>query len=479
MHTSMCPLCSSVDSFMNTVTSLLAAALVSGLSLGAHASVVPEDDKPGAVNLAILDILHERGLIDDATYNELAAVALAELAENEAARGPANWTPPASSGPTLVLNEKGASVRSQDGELIFNIGGRIQADATAHSRNTTAGNDITDGTTLRRARFELDGEMPGGWYWWAQADFAGNGTSLKDFAFGNTTEGGTRVIFGHQKQPFSHAIEQSSNDISFVERGVDTYLLLPFVDRAIGVRAEVPLENGVLAAGIFGEGVGNNPVDDEGWGAVARIVHAPIQNDEEVLFFAARGAVRAPSASTSSVRIRDETTMMSNFSVVDTGVITDVTSTRLSGVEGAWASGPVTVQGEYNHVDMVRNGPDAQFTSWHVQTTVTLTGEARAKTYRTATGEFGHLGPDNPAEGFDMSKGAWEVAARVANIDLNDGLIAGGEETAASLSLIWSPTSFARFMLDLTTILNTRGGSNATRQAEGLDIATVRGQLVF
>jgi len=382
--------------------------------------------------------------------------------------------------PRLILDETGLSVRSADGQTRIDIGGRVQVDASAHSRNSQAGQDITDGTELRRARLEMKGTFEGGWIWAAETDFAGDSTSIKDFWVGVKTDAGNRVMIGHQKQPYSLAVEMSSNDIPFTERGVNIYLLTPFVDRAIGVRMDVPSEDWFAAFGLYGESVEDNPSDDEGWGAAGRLVHAPVKEDDRVVHVGVRGAFRKPMSSTKSVRIRDETTHMSNFRVVDTGLIAEVDHTMLMGAEFAVVEGPWSMTAEIDQADISRSGPDYTFNGWSVEGTYTLTGESRAKAYSMKDGEFKRLMPAKKAKGMDMtSGGAWELAARLANLDANDNGLRGGEEDVASLELNWYPNNFARFLFGVSSILDTHGGSAATNDADGLDFVYARAQLTF
>ena len=122
------------------------------------------------------------------------------------------------------------------------------------------------------------------WSWAAEVDFADNATSKKDFWLGYETDGGTKISFGSQKQPYSLVVEMSSNDIPFIERSVDNFLLLPFgMDRAVGLRVENSGDHWFAAGGVFGESVNpNNVLSDEGWGLSGRYVYSPIIEDDRV-----------------------------------------------------------------------------------------------------------------------------------------------------------------------------------------------------
>lgn len=378
-----------------------------------------------------------------------------------------------SDAPTVSIGSGGFRVRSGDGEYEIRIGGRLQTDANFHDGEGALDPMITDGTELRRARFELKGRLPDDMSWAAEVDLANNSTKVKDFWLGFETDAGPEVFFGHQKQPYSLDIEMSSNDIPFVERGIDSFLITPFVDRAVGVRVQDSTDSIFYAAGLYGEGVSPNAVDDEGWGLAGRFVVAPVRSETEVVHLGARAAFRQPEDGAQTVRIDDETTNMSNFAVVDTGAITGVDSVFVYGAEAAWARGPFSIGGEVNQLTVDAPGGDLDFQSWHVQTTWSLTGESRAAAYRLDAGEFKRLHAEEPGDH------PWELAARLASLDLEDGAVAGGEEQAFSLALNCYYSSNLRLMWNWTNILSTDGGSAATDAAEGLDIFTFRAQLTF
>lgn len=408
----------------------------------------------------LLDTLLENGALTEEQYGRLAAME-ADVAEHDAVAN-------------VSVGPGGFRVKSADGESSIKIGGRVQVDVNKHTESGVPDQDITDGSELRRARIEMKGTLPNDLVWAAEADFGNNLTRLKDFWVGRKTENGPGVFFGNQKQPFSLEVEMSSNDLPFVERGVDVFLMAPFVDRAIGIRVQDNTENVFYAIGAYGQSVSPVPLDisldDEGWGFTGRVVAAPILTDEQVLHVGVRGSYREPQTALGT-RLRDETTNMSNFRVVDTGLISDVDSVLLYGPELVYVYGPWSLGGEYTALRLNRNGEDFDFSGWHAETTYTLTGESRAKAYRIGSGEFKRLTAE--------SGRAWELAARVANIDLNSGSISGGAEDISSLGLNCYYSKNLRLMLNWSHILSTSGGNDNTSLAQGLDFFTFRAQLNF
>jgi phosphate-selective porin OprO/OprP len=432
---------------VNSIQTTLLVLATSLPALGPRAAATPAQDDPAPQDL--LDALLANGAL---TAEQHAQLSVAEEEE-----------------PTVRAGTRGYWIESADGESNIKIGGRVQVDAVTHDNEGPLQPDIKDGTELRRARFEMKGDLPDGLNWAAEVDFAGNKTRIKDFWVGLDLDGGPTMTVGHQKQPFSLDIEMSSNDIPFVERGIDAFLLAPFADRAIGIRVQDNSDSLFYAAGVYGESIEPLVGDDEGWGVVGRLVAAPVIEDREVLHLGLRGTVRFPE---NGLQIRDESSNMSDLRVVDTGTL-DVQSALVYGAEAVWAKGPFSVGGEYNLAHLDVPGEDLTFSSWHGQLTYSLTGESRAGAYRMSAGEFKRLRAETP-EGRP-----WELAARWASIDLEDGPVAGGEEDAFTAGLNWYYSPNVRLMLNWTNIFDARGGSATTRDAEDLQVYTARVQFNF
>lgn len=135
---------------------------------------------------------------------------------------------------------------------------------------------------------------------------------------------------------------------------------------------------------------------------------------------------------------------LSNWEFIDTG---DFYAERLEliGLEAAAKFGPLFAQAEWirANVDADFRG-DPVFDGWYALASYVLTGGHRE--YDAQEGVIGGLTPERP---FDLRPGrrgwgAWELAARVSHLDLNDGFFRGGEEQNYTLGLNWYLTSNAR-----------------------------------
>ena len=116
------------------------------------------------------------------------------------------------------------------------------------------------------------------------------------------------------------------------------------------------------------------------------------------------------------------------------------------------------------------------FSAWYVQGTWTLTGETKA--YNAATGAFTPPKPAHPFALDGSGLGAWEIAARYSDLNLNDNVVdpanvvtgwtgtsktftyyntvRGGDQRIATLGLNWYPNSVIRFALNYELIQNSR-----------------------
>jgi phosphate-selective porin OprO/OprP len=147
----------------------------------------------------------------------------------------------------------------------------------------------------------------------------------------------------------------------------------------------------------------------------------------------------------------------------------------LMGLEGLWIRGPFSLQGEYgwnyvqDAVGITSSGSPAitphqnyTFDGGYLQVAYTLTGESRAYDKRIGTLAREYFGKAGPTSKFFIvrddcgniisSWGAWEVAARVSYVNLNDGTgvnrIQGGDMNGLTLGLNWYLSNNMNLMFD-------------------------------
>lgn len=407
----------------------------------------------------------------------------------------------AKSNPTLEVGKKGLVVKNPDGDFSIKLGGRMHADYTNHSGESdlAKNNRPVNGTQIRRGRIALSGTVYNDYDYMIETDFANDGVAVKDLFLvyhGFNFDTPLELTVGHQKHAMSMEIQESSNDIMFTERSFVSALTTPFFDRAIGVNAKAFGPNWNVQSGIYGDSMGSssnntgvtaNTDTNEGRGFGIRGTWAPIMEEGKVLHVGANYGYRKTSedrlANSNSARFRYRTTNMSNLALVDSNAtLANVDDVKTGILELSAMYGPLSFQSEFAKSDVSsKTQADADFTSWYAQVGYTLTGESR--TYKGSDGEFKRLTPKNE---FSLKKGtwgAWEVAARYDEIDLEDGIVAGGEAKRVSLSLNWYLNEDVRILAGYTRAFDLDGGAlkkaDNVSYADDIDVISLRTQWAF
>ncbi|MEW8469935.1 MAG: porin, partial [Candidatus Thiodiazotropha sp.] len=145
----------------------------------------------------------------------------------------------------------------------------------------------------------------------------------------------------------------------------------------------------------------------------------------------------------------------------------------LLGLEGAWVTGPFSLQGEWMQAKVERDtGTEPTFDGWYLQASWFLTGESRR--YKQDAAKFGRIRPLS-------EHGALEAAARFSSLDLNDGEIEGGSSDNLTLGLNWYINRQIRLMANAIFVDNDRF-ADADGDVEAEDEPTIiqlRAQVDF
>ncbi|WP_020158381.1 MULTISPECIES: OprO/OprP family phosphate-selective porin [Methylobacter] len=395
----------------------------------------------------------------------------------------------------VKLDKKGVQFETADKNFQFKLGGRIHADASYSSGDDyldSKGNHVeaNDGTEIRRARMEFTGVFFKDWEFKSQVDFADNSVGVKDMFLQyhglKALEIPLAITVGQQKQAFSRELQESSNDLMFMERSLMDVLNAPTVDRAIGLNVASLNKDWTGQVGIYGDTVTPNKeknMADEGWGISSRWTYAPINEKTKVIHLGVAGNYRVPDhkddVNDKDLRFSYETSHMSNLNLIDTGHIEDVNNIKMVGLEANALYGPFTVGGEYTHMWLDRkDGSDnLEFDGWYGEASWTLTGESR----KYKKGKFYHVDPKKPFSLANGGLGAWELAARYAEVDLTD-YSKGGQMSNITVALNWYVNNNIRFMADYNRALEVENSPLTTvggGQPDNLDTFMLRGQLYF
>lgn len=459
-----------------------------------------------AADAALLEVLRNNKLITDAQYEALVK------ASPPAAGGAVQRLPPADDqdlldvllSNNLISQEQfaklkktdpeskaslkeGVKLKSQDGAFQAQVGVYIHADTAFHDNDQT---DFSNGTELRRGRISVGGTLFSNWDYKLEADFAGttlggstNSVTVTDAFVRYTGLKPVTLTAGNFKVPFSLEAVGSAKYMTFMERG------LPFAflsTRRLGGMMATSGDNWTVSAGWFGDGVTTQNGDDEGMQLAGRATFAPVFGTDRVVHLGLSGGWIDPqqtagnkietvrfrakpegniiadglTESSSIVDLAGNSFGLSSGRLVDTGNITgDVNSYTLFGGELAAVYGPVSFQGEYIRADVSRAAAhNAGFDGFYAYGSWFITGESRA--YKADKGVFDLLVPKQPFNLKSGAPGAWEVAVRYSNLDLNDEDILGGDIADVTVGVNWYINQYVRLSANYVNVLDVSGGAH-------------------
>ena len=382
---------------------------------------------------ALDELLLDKGVINDAEYNQL---------KTEKA-------PVLSKRPTVK------------------IGGRLMIDAAVYDSDDV---DLNNATEVRRARLSAKGSIGEKWFYKAEYEFTDSGPdAIRDLYIGYRGPiPSTTLRVGQLAEYGSLEDSTSSKYITFMERAMPVLAFAP-AEKRIGMGVDSHGDSWYAGAGIFGEHSGVNEDEDDGTGASARMAWAPVHADKRVVHAGIHGSWRQPGGDTLRLSAREET-HVSDQRILDTAVISNVSSRVVYGLEAAGVLGRLSVQAEYLGATVSRDGyDDDQHHGFYLYGSWFLTGESRP--YDIEYGVFGRAQPEQPAG--EGGLGAWELAARFSNLDLN-GDVYSGESDNITVGLNWYATAYIRFMLNYGNVSVSRADGDID-----IDVLQMRAQVDF
>ncbi|MEA3367363.1 MAG: porin [Planctomycetota bacterium] len=362
-----------------------------------------------------------------------------------------------------VYWDHGMRARTGDGRLKMKFGGRLMFDWTwidgGDIENDFAGSgfadldNLEDGKETRRAYLYWEGEWNEKIRFRWQYDWA-DGPVVKDLylelkklpVVGN-------LRMGHFKEPFSLTQLTPDKYITFIERA-SADMFTPKRNAGFMLHNHMLNKRVTWAAGLF-QDTADDPANDQYDDAQAirdgdetftmRITGLPLYaNDGKQLIHAGFGYSYRSLEHNLRYRQRPETHILPRF--VNTGQIGMVDDENLFGAELAAVFGPFHIESEYMHSDIQMsrdvNQSDPGFSGWYVQVGYFLTGEHRP--YKTSSGAFTRVKPKKNWD--EDGPGAWEIAGRYSQLDLDDAGIEGGVMENYTLGLNWYLNPNVRMM---------------------------------
>lgn len=337
---------------------------------------------------------------------------------------------------------------------------------------------MEDGTEFRRARLFTDGSIYDIGYKF-QVDFAEEPSIEDMYLTVPSPVPEADIMVGKFKEDLSLVEITSSKYITFMARP----MLTEFTGgRDLGVRLGGRADDGDVTYGVgayrdkVNDALGTSRGDGD-YKGTGRLTYVPWRADEnrKLVHVGASGSVASldPDDPTEEAH-EPEVHLAPDF--LDTGPLNAEHATRL-GLESALVYNAASVRAEFlqKKYGLEASGPDPTFASWYVSGSYFLTGEHRPYD----GGAFGRVVPDeNVRAGDDGGPGAWEVAARVSTMDLNDSGVVGGEARTLTLGLNWYLNPSVRVMANYTRA-RVEDAAGTTGADGGGHFLSVRVQLDF
>lgn len=367
-------------------------------------------------------------------------------------------------GPKIDTNGR-FQIIGADGESIFRVGGRLHLDSAIYKNDTQT--TMTDGFDARRARLEFQGTMYKNFDWKFDYEFgltsdikAGFRDIFVRYRIPKTT---SSITFGQFKEFFGLEHMNSSNDLPFVERSLPSRPFLDIAEASDGRRLGLGWNGNdrslfTWALGAFARNTSGDSTDrlTDPFSLQSRITISPIHQETEAMHLGLnanwidlKNDSRAKLSSRPEARIGTQ-------SLIGFNSIPGVRNYARYALELGLIEGPIWFQGEYLLARFHRKGAAAPtFSGWHVDLGWVVTGESRVYDFERGTFKNPKLEHFVDHGGI----GAFELVARLSNLDYTDEDIQGGVEHNFSSGLNWYANSNYRMMFTWTKVLSVKGGT--------------------
>ena len=440
-----------------TRLSLMAAALSCTMStpLLAQDVTLPADEL--AAMRAQLAAMNAR---IDQLEGELAATKAEAAEAGQVVDAPA---PAADSEPVSTLAKSDGWSFKPRGRLMFDAGFTNAPDSTGASDGF--------GNEVRRARLGASGDMPGGFGYKFEVDFAGNEISVAD-AILSYENGPVEIAIGQHNNFQSLEELTSSLHTTFIERAAFTDAF--GFERRLGASITYARGDVLAQAGVFTDNL--EDTDSKNRGADARIVFMPKAGDTQLHF---GGSFHYNDLDDPAAQLRYRQRPLVHFTsqrFIDTRSMGADSETGY-GLEAAAIAGRfhAAAEGYWQSVDMPGVPDDPSFFGGYVEAGVFLTDDTRG--YKG--GKFDRTKPSSPVG--EGGIGSVQFTLRYDHLDLNDAGIVGGRQAGYFAALVWKPTDYTALMLNYgrlqytDAILPTAGGDTSY----GVDAIGMRAQIDF
>ena len=370
-------------------------------------------------------------------------------------------------------------------------GGFLQLDTGWISQNTAskaAFGDIDAQTGLRRVRVNVRGNVQRNLSYLIDVDFAASGhPSFRDVIFtSHELDVVQNMQIGYYQQPFGLDAMTSGRELIFLERLLP-FAFDPFRQVGFGCYGNAVEDSATWAVSAYRfptDEFGVSEGESGGWAVASRNTARVIDNhggDEMVhvglnYSFGNPGTNMVRYAIEPGFFVTDPTDIGSTTGVptiVDTGDI-PAQNFNLFGTELAAQFGSLNFQSEFKGSLVNQNGgPTVGFWGGYVQVSWVLTGEVHP--YDAQRGTFRRVVPFRDGTVGHPALGAWEIAAALSRIDLNDKNITGGKANSAILGINRYLSRYVKFQINVIRVFT----EDPTYGDTGTTVVAMRSQAEF
>ncbi len=376
--------------------------------------------------------------------------------------------------PVIAVNDKGASLKSANGDYEIKIRGLIQGDGRFFSSGVPSG--TYDTFLLRTARPTIEGTL-GKWIGFRfTPEFAGDSASIVDAYADLKFSPAATVRLGKFTSPVGLERLQSSSALSDIERALPSELA---PNRDIGVQLQGELAGSKLsyAVGVFNgtvdgrDAVTTNP-DDE-FEVAGRLFVEPFKDGAGFwsgLGFGIGGSVGDTIGTGNNILPRYRTPGQVQFFNYRSAVVADGKRTRWS-PQGYFYRNGFGLLAEYiaskQELQVGAASAELENTAWQATASYVLTGENAS--YR------GVVKPSKPFSPGKGGWGAWELVGRYGELEIDDGafplfadpVVSARRAKAWTLGVNWYLTSNLKLVVNyLDTQFEGGAAAGADRDDE-------------
>ena len=377
----------------------------------------------------------------------------------------------ASNANAATSSEGNVAVLEKNDGWSFKPRGRLMFDAGTVEAPDSTGADDGFGNEVRRARLGASGDMPGGFGYKFELDFAGNEVEAAD-AYLSYGDGPLEVIIGHHNNFQSMEELTSSLHTSFIERAAFTDAF--GFERRIGASASYETGIVLAQAGVFTDNFDDTGTDNRS--IDGRLVLMPKMGDTQLHI---GGSLHYNELGEEDAAIRYRQRPLVHFTssrFVDSGNL-GADSEFGAGLEAATIAGPfhVAAEGFWQNVE-IPLAANPTFFGGYAEVGYFLT---KGDTRGYGSGKFDRTRPANPVG--EGGFGSLQINLRYDHLDLNDAGIIGGVQNGYQASVLWKPTDYTLFSLNYgrmnyeDAVLPTANGDTDY----GVDAFGVRAQVDF